>query len=249
MAELVLSAVGQAIGSRLAPAAFQASEGARLTDLHLQGSTEGASIPAVYSSVRIAGQVIWAARFKEREETTEVETGGKGGGASYTRTDYTYSLSFAVGLCEGEVARIGRCWANGQAFDLSQVVWRLHKGDKAQAPDPLIEAIEGAAYAPAYRGLAYIVFEDLPLAEFGNVIPQLSFEVIRPTPSDAPRLGRHAARRLLDPGFGGVCLRDRAGAPPPGGGRRDRGECPRGEGPRQSARLARSIAGGLAELR
>ena len=37
--------------------------------------------------------------------------------------------------------------------------------------------IEGAA--PAYRGIAYLVFEDLPLDAFGNRIPQLSFEVIR----------------------------------------------------------------------
>ena len=34
--------------------------------------------------------------------------------------------------------------------------------------------------APAYRGLAYVVFERLPLADFGNRIPQLSFEIVRP---------------------------------------------------------------------
>ncbi|HDP88549.1 MAG TPA: hypothetical protein ENN42_01090, partial [Thioalkalivibrio sp.] len=38
----------------------------------------------------------------------------------------------------------------------------------------------GAANTPAYRGTAYVVFEDLPLADFGNRIPQLSFEVFRP---------------------------------------------------------------------
>jgi len=40
-------------------------------------------------------------------------------------------------------------------------------------PDPLMVAKEGEA--PAYRGLAYFVFERLPLADFGNRIPQLSF--------------------------------------------------------------------------
>jgi len=49
----------------------------------------------------------------------------------------------------------------------------------AQLPDPLIEAIEGAGQTPAYRGTAYIVFEDLPLDAFGNRLPQLSFEVVR----------------------------------------------------------------------
>ena len=50
---------------------------------------------------------------------------------------------------------------------------------KRSAADALIEAIEGVDKAPAYRGLAYVVFEDLPLENFGNTIPQLSFEVIR----------------------------------------------------------------------
>ena len=38
----------------------------------------------------------------------------------------------------------------------------------------------GAANTPAYRGTAYVVFEDLPLGNYGNRIPQLSFEVFRP---------------------------------------------------------------------
>jgi hypothetical protein len=229
LAELVLSTIGQAVGSRIVPAAFRAigatlgriggaylgraiddrvfgeqrhSEGARLTDLHVQASTAGESIPALYGSVRIAGQVIWAARFKEREQTSEIETGGKGGGSRVTRTDYAYSLSFAVGLCEGEIARIGRCWVNGQPFDLSQIAWRLHKGGETQAPDPLIETIEGEDFAPAYRGLAYIVFEDLPLAEFGNAIPQFSFEVIRPSPAPGPRLEDRVRGVCLIPGSG-----------------------------------------------
>ena len=230
MGEIVFSALGEALGSRVAPAAYQALgsqigraagsyigravdqrlfgttqryEGARLTDLHLQGSSEGASIPALYGRVRIAGQVIWAARFKENTETTSVG-GGKGGGARAKVTDYTYSLSFAVGLCEGEIAQIGRVWANGEPLDLSQFAWRLHRGREDQAVDPLIETIEGAEAAPAYRGLAYIVFEDLPLADFGNVIPQLSFEVMRPAPvaDGATRLEERIRGVCLIPGSG-----------------------------------------------
>ena len=45
-------------------------------------------------------------------------------------------------------------------------------------------AIEGTGNVPGYKGLAYIVFEDLPLDDFGGRIPQLSFEVVRPTGSD-----------------------------------------------------------------
>jgi hypothetical protein len=227
VAELVLSTVGQALGSQLPGAlgsigaalgraggaylgrsidqqlfgAVPHYRGARLTDLHVQGSTEGASIPAVYGAVRIAGQVIWAARFKEHTSTRTV--GGKGG-PSAKSTTFTYSLSFAVGLCEGEIARIGRVWANGDAFDLSRCTWRLHTGSEDQAIDPLIEAIEGADDAPAYRGLAYIVFEDLPLDAFGNAIPQLSFEIVRPAPSldEGPRFEERVKGVCLVPGAG-----------------------------------------------
>ncbi|MBL8545638.1 MAG: glycoside hydrolase/phage tail family protein [Hyphomonadaceae bacterium] len=228
MTELVLSTVGRAIGAslpgvlgrigatlgRVGGAMLGSAidrqlfgvnttrEGARLTDFHLQASSEGASIPCVYGSVRIAGQVIWAARFKEHVETDETRTGGKGGGPRVTTRNYRYTLSFAVGLCEGEVARIGRVWANGAPLDLSTIAWRLHTGREDQAPDALIEAIEGSDDAPAYRGLAYIVFEDLPLEAFGNSIPQLSFEIVRPARGDGVGLEDRVKGVCLIPGAG-----------------------------------------------
>ena len=80
----------------------------------------------------------------------------------------------------GPIAGSAAIWADGKLIDLS----RLHPAllsaaAKTQTPDPLIVAKEGADNAPAYRGLAYVVFEDMPLADFGNRMPQLSFEVFR----------------------------------------------------------------------
>ncbi len=57
---------------------------------------------------------------------------------------------------------------------------RFYPGSQDQSADPLIVAKEGAANAPAYRGLCYVVFERLPVGPFGNRIPQLSFEIVRP---------------------------------------------------------------------
>ncbi|MCB2103560.1 MAG: host specificity protein, partial [Rhodobacteraceae bacterium] len=48
-----------------------------------------------------------------------------------------------------------------------------------QLPDPKIEAVEGTGTVPAYRGIAYVVFEDLDVTRFGNRVPQFSFEVFR----------------------------------------------------------------------
>lgn len=197
--------VGSLLGSTIDNRIFGSSttrEGPRLTDLHLQASTEGASIPAIYGSVRIAGQVIWAARFKEHVDTSETSTSDKGGGPTVKTRSYRYTLSFAVGVCEGEIARLGRVWANGAALDMSTTAWRLYRGGEDQVADPLIEAIEGAGQAPAYRGLAYVVFEDLPLEAFGNAIPQLSFEVIRPTRGDGESFEQRVRGVCLIPGAG-----------------------------------------------
>src|SRR3546814_16356803 len=54
---------------------------------------------------------------------------------------------------------------------------RLYTGLEDEAPDPLIASAEGPDAAPAYRGMAYAVFEDLDLTEFANHIPSLSFAV------------------------------------------------------------------------
>ena len=111
-------------------------EGPRISQLHLTQSLEGAPVPNVYGHMRLGCNVIWTARFQENKEET-----GKGGPKS---TTYSYSLSFAVALCEGEISRVSRAWVNGAEFDLSSVTWRLYRGSEIQQLDPLIEAIEKA---------------------------------------------------------------------------------------------------------
>lgn len=156
-------------------------EGPRLASLDVMGSSEGAAIPRVYGRARMSGQVIWATKLEEVISTrSESAGGGKGGGPRVTTTTYSYFANFAIGLCEGPIAGIGRMWVDGKQLDLSQYSYRVYRGDDEQLPDPLIEAKEAEGEAPAYRGLAYIVFERLPLENFGNRIPQVSVELIRP---------------------------------------------------------------------
>ncbi|KAA2237252.1 baseplate multidomain protein megatron [Salinarimonas soli] len=185
------AAIGQAIGAA-AGAAIDASllsaatsgggrtvEGPRLKDFEVLSSTEGAPIPRVYGRARVGGQLIWATPI---EETATVirERGRSKGAPSTKRTEYSYHVNLAVGLCEGPIAFVRRVWADGRELDLSLVEMRIHGGGESQEPDPLLVARIGAGSVPAYRGLAYAVFERLPLADFGNRIPQLAFEVVRP---------------------------------------------------------------------
>ncbi|MEM9421728.1 MAG: glycoside hydrolase TIM-barrel-like domain-containing protein, partial [Pseudomonadota bacterium] len=163
-------------------------QGPRREEIRLQTASEGVGIPRLYGRQRIAGQVIWATDFKETTEVTTASQGGKGVRRSQEveHTSYLYSVSLAIGLCEGEISRIGRVWADGKLISLKDFNFRLYHGTDDQAPDALIEAIEGAGQTPAYRGLAYFVFEDLPLACFGNRVPQFNFEVERPLATNDP---------------------------------------------------------------
>lgn len=154
--------------------------GPRLSDLRVMASSEGAPVPRLWGRMRVAGQVIWATDFIEKKKT-QTQGGGKGssgGGGTKVKT-YSYYANVAVALCEGEIDRIGRVWADGKPFDMTGVTARLYTGSESQAPDSLISAREGPGNAPAYLGLAYVVFEQLPLADFGNRLPQFSFEVFR----------------------------------------------------------------------
>lgn len=186
-------AIGALVGASIDGAILngggaRAIEGPRLTEMSGLAATEGAPIPRIYGRARIGGELIWATRFEEVVNIVRHgggAFGGKGGlfgggGGESTETTYSYFANIAVGLCEGPVAFVRRVWADGRELDLTTLAMRVHRGDESQTPDPLILAKEGAANAPAYRGLAYVVFERLPLAGFGNRIPQLSFEVVRP---------------------------------------------------------------------
>jgi hypothetical protein len=162
-------------------------------------STEGAPIPRVYGRTRIGGQMIWATRFVEvisASVTPATSPGGKGGGTagsgrSSGEIDFTYNYyaNFAIGLCAGPIAFVRRIWADGTEIDLTLMGPRVYTGTETQEADPLIIAKEGADNAPAYRGLAYVVFESLPLASFGNRIPQLTFEVVKPVSGLAEMIG------------------------------------------------------------
>lgn len=191
----VLGAAGAIIGSQVGGVidrevfglgGGRTAEGPRLGDLSVQSSAYGQAIPLAYGTTRLAGNVIWSTGLMEsRHEETKKVKGGKGGGSTkVTNVTYTYSASFAVAISARPIAGIGRIWADGKLLrDGSgrlavDGVLRIYGGGEDQTPDSLIEAKEGVGNAPAYRGLAYVVFEQLALAEYANRIPNLTFEVI-----------------------------------------------------------------------
>ncbi len=184
--------VGSYVGSAIDRAIFSPkikSYGPRLSDLTVQTSTEGATLPILFGTMRFAGNVIWSTGLTEN--ATEEEQGGmSGGGSSYTT--YSYTTDAAVAICEGVITGIRRIWADSKLiYDVSETASvdtlvssssiaksiRIYTGTEDQLEDPLIQAVEGSV--PAYRGTAYIVVEDLNLADFGNRLPNFTFEVVK----------------------------------------------------------------------
>ncbi|SDG36687.1 baseplate multidomain protein megatron [Pelagibacterium luteolum] len=166
-------ALGALAGSAIDGAIFGERPVAQGSDVRLTGSSEGGAIPRVYGWCRVAGNVIWAT---ELERITPENSGSKGFGRQ--AEEEAIAASFAVALCEGEVAHMGRIWADGRVLETEGLSLRFYRGTRTQNADGLIAAKQGEA--PAYRGLCYIVFERLDLTPFGNRIPNISVEVCRP---------------------------------------------------------------------
>lgn len=192
--------VGRVIDAQILGAGSSAIETGKIDRFRLTGASEGTPIARVHGRARIAGHVIWSTRFLETATTTG---GGKGAPSAPATTSYSYSVSLAIALCEGEITRVGRIWADGNEISKSDLNFRVYRGTEDQLPDPKIEAVEGAGEAPAYRGVAYVVLEDLDLAPFGNRVPQFSFEVMRSGEEDFAETVRAVA---LIPGTGEYAL-------------------------------------------
>lgn len=170
--------LGQAIDSRVLFAP-KGRQGARLSDLRLQTSRYGDQIPQLFGTMRVAGSVIWATDLVERRSRSSA---GKG---QPKITTYSYSASFAVALSSRPIIMVRRIWADGNLlrgtagdFKTALGAFRVYDGRRDHPLDPLIAAHKGIASTPAHRGIAYVVFEDLQLADYGNRIPSLTFEVV-----------------------------------------------------------------------
>lgn len=195
--------VGRMIDQRLLGAGSAAVETGRIDRLRLQTTGEGNPIGRVWGQIRVPGHVIWAAPLTEDRRNR-----GGGKGAQPKVTEYSYRLSFALALCEGEINGVGRVWADGEEIAPEDLNMRIYHGGGDQMPDPCIRAHEGDD-APAYRGLAYVVFEELPLERWGNRVPQLSFEVIR-QPEGGRGLAHDVQAVAIIPGTGEYTLATRS---------------------------------------
>ncbi len=219
LSSLVIGRAAGAIAGSLIDQAImgggsEAVETGKVDRFRLTGVSEGAAVRRVYGAMRVGGQVIWTSPLREHVVATEEGAGGAGkggilggGGAASGDAEYRYTMSLAIALCEGEITRVGRVWADGEEVAAEDLGLRVYPGTETQAPDPKIEAVEGAGNAPGYRGTAYVVIEDLDVTAFGNRVPVFNFEVFRPEgPEQAPEIARGTRAVAIIPGTGEYAL-------------------------------------------
>jgi hypothetical protein len=189
--------IGAAAGALLGGFLFGSSgpkiEGPRLGDLDVSSSAYGGVIPVGFGVQKVAGAMIWATDIDE-DKNTRKEGGGLFGGGQKI-VEYRYFANFAVAFGEGPAGGVLRIWAGDRLIaDLRDSAgayanhpkyrFRIYLGTEDQEPDRLIRQhvensndFDGEDATPAFRGLVYIVFEDLPLDEFGNRIPPITAEI------------------------------------------------------------------------
>jgi hypothetical protein len=165
----------------------QHTEGPRLEDRVVTISSYGQPIPIQLGGVvRVSGGIIWSRDIREVKTHHSTSAGKGGGGGSISSNTYSYFGDFAASFGEGVAAVDGllKVWCNGKLIidntKLGDAVKkypdlqvRFYVGDATQLADTLISSVEGLANTPAYRGQCYAVFENLPLADFGNHLPNL----------------------------------------------------------------------------
>jgi hypothetical protein len=161
--------------------------GPRLDELTVTVSDYGTPIPRFLGERRFACSIPHAEDLKEVEQTSKVKGGGK-------QTTYHYLATFMAVIADNEIDKVLKIffddklvydatgtgpisYAASLGIDLNSVM-RIYKGTEDQEPDPRYAAWcedrYGADSAPAYRGVSYLFFEELPVDNFGNRIPQIS---------------------------------------------------------------------------
>ena len=184
--------VGSSIGGMLFPdkSNINTTEGPRLGDLTVSSSAYGMPIAVIYGTMRVSANLIWSGGIREQRNKKKIKQGkGKGGKGGTTQTiiTYTYFASFQMAFAEGPADDVLRIWADSKLiYDRATIAgsptkpglrFRLNRGDEAGLPDPLLAAAVPAGRAPGHRGLVTIMFDDLPLEDYGNRIPNITAEI------------------------------------------------------------------------
>lgn len=166
-----------------------AQDNARTVDNRVQGSRYGAVIPRLYGRVELAGQVIWATKF--RDDSTFIRGRDSKRNPTPDQTTHIYRRSFGIQVCAvpegGEVLGIARIKfddttfadAGGGLLATSGANYEIKLGGEDQLPNTWYEADKGVGNVSAHRGYVTVWFYDIDLGPYGDRIPNVRVEVVQ----------------------------------------------------------------------
>ncbi|WP_338976620.1 MULTISPECIES: glycoside hydrolase TIM-barrel-like domain-containing protein [unclassified Wolbachia] len=199
---IIGSELGALLGAQLDGAMFgldaeqKVTHGARLKNLQVQTSTYSRTIPIIYGTARVAGNIIWSQPIKEEAITTKSKIGR---GMNVT---YNYYATLAIAICKGKVEKLNRIWADTTSLSFDEIDYTFYSGREDQNPDPFMSSIEGEGNVPAYRGISYIVIKNFPLADYNNHVPVFTFEVQTAVKSNEFSVAKNIRNINIIPGSG-----------------------------------------------
>lgn len=175
------------ISSLLTPSVRQT--GSRLEDKSVQTSTYGASIPRIYGTCAVTGNVIWL----KGNQLFDISVTAKGkktsiGGSRSRTTVFPVFATFAVGLCEGPIAGIRRLWIGSDlVYDAgSDDIETIIASNQRVGGDPLAELPQN------------IVFKG-DVSSISERLPPWTFKIFYGTEDQEPSIAQEA-----DKGAGNV---------------------------------------------
>ena len=193
--------IGGILGSVLFPEKFDVDHPTppKPKENRTQIATYGVSIPIVYESARLAGNVIYMSPIN----ATLTQSRHRQDGRRYYEYDMFYTATFAIAFCAGPVVGFSRIWVDNKIFadwrtsdnpyypigdtgliagnlgtteELALAYFSTYTGTEDQTADVTLSAILGATETPAYKGICYIVFKDFPFGEFSRM-PTIEIEI------------------------------------------------------------------------
>lgn len=222
MTELLVSAainiaVGLLLNALFPPPDIEIS-GPRLTELGFTSAAYGRFVNIVFGTDRVDGNII-DTPDPAIEEVVTVESqssGGKGGGQTVNTTTYTYFLTARISWCIEGAADIIRLWADGKLVGdatggggglFGSLVVKLlapgitltfYPGGPTQPRDPE-EVSRRDGNIPAYRHLTSIKLDRIPLANYGNRIPNFTAEIAFASTKATPVLAMMEPTSTFEP--------------------------------------------------
>lgn len=143
----------------------------QFTGLQTQTSASSVPVTILYGRNRIAPNIIWQDDFKTHKKKQKA---GKGMGGS--QTTYTYSASFLMALCWGEIGDVLRTWKDqSKETSYAALGLSLFVGTTPQSPWGYLTTKHPTA-AIGYPGIAYFAVANYDLGQ-SNTLQQHSFEV------------------------------------------------------------------------